>query len=305
MGSVCFCTRYRCDKRPTALLDSSAEGPNPKGITMKLTRIMAGVAIAATAALTLAACTSSGSSAAGTQESTLTKVLEKKTLVVGVFADAPPYGVMKSSGEYEGFDIDAAQALADSLGAKIEFVSTTNANRIPLLETGKVDIVIAALTNLDERAQKVAMSRPYAAEGQVVLVPAGSDIASYDDIAGRTVAATRGSVPATILESRFPEANASLFEAVADSIQALRSSKVDALMESNSVAQGILADSGDEFVIVDAPQLSPSVVSMGLKQGDQLWLNYVDNFILNYNISDAANDSYNEWLGTDVPELIK
>ena len=272
---------------------------------MKLTRILTGLAVAATTALALTACTSSGSAGAGGQESTLTKVLEKKTLVVGVFADAPPYGVMKSSGEYEGFDIDAAQALAASLGAEIEYVSTTNANRIPLLETGKVDIVIAALTNLDERAQKVAMSRPYAAEGQVVLVPAGSDITSYDDLACRSVAATRGSVPATILEKRFPEADASLFEAVADSIQALRSGKVDALMESNSVVQGILADSGDEFVVVDAPQLSPSVVSMGLKQGDQLWLNYVDNFIRNYNISDAANDSYNEWLGTDVPELIK
>lgn len=272
---------------------------------MKLTRILTGMAAAATAALALSACTASGTSAAGTQESILAKVLERKTLVVGVFADAPPYGVMKSSGEYEGFDIDAAQALAASLGAKIEYVSTTNANRIPLLETGKVDVVIAALTNLDERAQKVAMSRPYAAEGQVVLVPAGSDIASYDDLAGRAVAATRGSVPATILERRFPEANASLFEAVADSIQALRSNKVDALMESSSVAQGILAEAGGEFVILDAPQLSPSVVSMGLKQGDQLWLNYVNNFILNYNISDAANDSYNEWLGTDVPELIK
>lgn len=272
---------------------------------MKLKRILAGVAVAATTVLALTACTSSGSGEPAAQESTLTKVLEKKTLVVGVFADAPPYGVMNSSGDYEGFDIDAARALADSLGAEIEFVSTTNANRIPLLETGKVDIVIAALTNLNERAQKVAMSRPYAAEGQVVLVPAGSDIASYDDLAGRTVAATRGSVPATILETRFTEAKASLFEAVADSIQALRSNKVDALMESNSVAQSILADSGGEFVIVDAPQLSPSVVSMGLKQGDQLWLNYVNNFILNYNISDAANDSYNEWLGTDVPELIK
>ncbi|MFG6279089.1 transporter substrate-binding domain-containing protein [Microbacterium sp. 5K110] len=272
---------------------------------MKLNRVIAGVVVAATAVLGLTACTSEQGTGAAVQDSSLNKVLTNKKLVVGVFADAPPYGVMNSSGEYEGFDIDAARALASSLGAEIEFVSTTNANRIPLLETGKVDIVIAALTNLDERAQKVAMSRPYAAEGQVVLVPAASDITSYDDLAGRTVAATRGSVPATILETRFPEAKASLFEAVADSIQALRSGKVDALMESNSVAGGILKDSSGEFVEVNAPQLSPSVVSMGVKLGDQLWLNYVNNFVQNYNISDAANASYNKWLNTDVPELIK
>ncbi|PRI10374.1 transporter substrate-binding domain-containing protein [Leucobacter massiliensis] len=272
---------------------------------MKFTRFLAAGAAALLAAAGLAACTSDGAAPqAAAGQSTLNKVLSEKKLVVGVFADAPPYGVLTSSGEYEGFDIDAANALADSLGAEIEFVSTTNANRIPLLETGKVDVVIAALTNLDERAQVVAMTRPYAAEGQVVLVPQGSDIDSYEDLSGRTVAATRGSVPATILERRFPEANASLFEAVADSVQALRSGKVDALMESNSVAAGILQDS-DDFVIVDAPQLSPSVVSFGVKMGDQLWLNYLDNFLLNYNISDAANDSYNTWLGSDVPDLIK
>lgn len=271
---------------------------------MKYTRWITAGAAAVLAAAALTACTSPTTSATSAGESILTKVLTSKKLVVGVFADAPPYGVLSSSGEYEGFDIDKAQALADSLGAEIEFVSTTNANRIPLLETGKVDVVIAALTNLDERAQVVAMTRPYAAEGQVVLVPKGSDIDSYDDLAGRTVAATRGSVPATILESRFPEAKASLFEAVADSVQALRSAKVNALMESHSVAAGIVADS-DEFTIVDAPELSPSVVSFGVRMGDQLWLNYLNNFLLNYNISDAANDSYNEWLGTDVPDLIK
>lgn len=265
-------------------------------------------AIAAVAAVMFAAgCTSSGQ-ATGTAPggaSTLTNVLERKELVVGVFADAPPYGVMNSSGQYEGFDIDKAEALAKSLGAKAKFVSTTNASRIPMLETGKVDVIIAALTNLDERAQVVALTRPYASEGQLVVVPADSNIRTYDDLVGRNVAATRGSVPATILETRFPQANASLFEAVADSIQALRSGKVDALMESTAVVADIRDSEGDAVRVLEAPALAPSFVSFGAKMGDQLWLNYLNNFIMNYNISDAANESYNRWLGMDVPELIK
>lgn len=264
-------------------------------------------AIAAVAAVALAAgCTSSGQTGgAAAGPSILTEVLESKKVVVGVFADAPPYGVMNSSGQYEGFDIDKAHALADSLGAQVDFVSTTNASRIPMLETGKVDVIIAALTNLDERAQVVAMTRPYASEGQLVVVPAASDINTYDDLAGRNVAATRGSVPASILEMRFPQANASLFEAVADSIQALRSGKVDALMESTAVVADIRDSEGDAVRVLEAPALAPSLVSFGVKMGDQVWLNYLNNFIMNYNISDAANESYNRWLGMDVPELIK
>lgn len=263
-------------------------------------------AVAAALAVAASGCTSSeqaGPASAG--PSILTKVLTSKKISIGVFADAPPYAVLNSSGEYEGFDIDKAKALADSLGAELEFVSTTNASRIPMLETQKVDVVIAALTNLDERAQVVALTRPYASEGQLVVVPADSPIRSYDDLNGRAVAATRGSVPATILETQFPQARASLFEAVADSIQALRSNKVDALMESTAVVADIRRSQGDAVRVLDAPALAPSLVSFGVKMGDQLWLNYLNNFIMNYNISKAANDSYNRWLGVDVPDLIK
>lgn len=265
------------------------------------------VVVALMTVLVVTSCTSSGSGngAVGTGQSVLTKVLQTKKVSIGVFADAPPYGVMNSSGQYEGFDIDKARALADSLGAEVEFISTTNASRIPMLETGKVDVIIAALTNLDERAQVVAMTRPYASEGQLVVVPAGSDIRTYEDLTGRNVAATRGSVPATILAAQFPQANASLFEAVADSIQALRSGKVDALMESTAVVADIRDSEGDAVRLLDAPALAPSLVSFGVKMGDQLWLNYLNNFIMNYNIGQAANESYNKWLGMDVPELIK
>jgi polar amino acid transport system substrate-binding protein len=272
---------------------------------MTMRKIVLAVLIAVMGLL-LSSCTSSGQGgAAGDGRSVLTKVLQTKKISIGVFADAPPYGVMSSSGEYEGFDIDKARALAKSLGAEVEFVGTTNASRIPMLETGKVDVIIAALTNLDERAQVVAMTRPYASEGQLVVVPAGSDIRSYEDLSGKRVAATRGSVPATILQTQFPEANANLFEAVADSIQALRSGKVDALMESTAVVADIRKSEAGAIRVLDAPALAPSLVSFGVKMGDQIWLNYLNNFIMNYNISQAANESYNRWLGVDVPDLIK
>src|SRR5699024_9799671 len=167
--------------------------------------------------LMLAACTSGDAGTNDGGESKLNTVLEKKEIKIGVMADAPPWGVEESSGEYKGFDIDIAEALADSLNAEATFVSTTNESRIPMLETDKVDIVIAALTSLDERAQKVEMTVPYAATGQVVLAPKNSGISDYDDLSERKVAATRGSIPATILETKFPEADAVLFESVADS----------------------------------------------------------------------------------------
>lgn len=271
---------------------------------MKLKRILATL-MAILTAVVLSACNSdNGQGQEQGGQDTLTKVLQSKKLVVGVFADAPPWGVMNSNGEYEGYDIDIAEALAASLGAEIEYVSTTNANRIPLLEAGRVDVVIAGLTATYERAQAVALTRPYAAAGQVLVIPTGSDIESYDDLAGKRVAATRGSIPATLLERDFPDANATLFEAVADAIQALKSGQVDALMESNAVSAGVVSGD-DNFMILEAPQLNPALVSFGVKMGDQGWLNYLNTFIMIHNISDEANVSNNQWLGADTPDLIK
>ncbi|HBH60011.1 MAG TPA: ABC transporter substrate-binding protein, partial [Arthrobacter bacterium] len=192
-------------------------------------------------ALTLGGCSSGGASAGAASatgavaDSHLTQILKTKTIKIAVSADSPGYGVMTSSGEHEGFDIDVANALGASLGAKVEFVTATNESRIPLLQTDKADAVIATFTASDARAQVVDMSAPYAASSTVFMVPAGSPVASYADLDGKSVATSRGSVGEQILKANFPNAKIAGFNTTADSIQALKSGKVDALIENNAI----------------------------------------------------------------------
>ena len=117
-------------------------------------------------ALTLGGCSSGGAASPGAgtgavADSHLTQILKSKTIKIAVSADSPGYGVMNADGTHEGFDIDVANALGTSLGAKIEFVTATNESRIPLLQTDKADAVIATFTASDARAQVVDMSEPY------------------------------------------------------------------------------------------------------------------------------------------------
>lgn len=259
-------------------------------------------------ALVLGGCTSTGSADPGsnssTTESHLTKILKSKTLKIAVLPDAPPWGIINASGEYEGLDVNLAKALAESLGAELEFVNTNDANRIPLLQTDKVDAVMAALTATNVRAQSVEMSTPYAAGGSLVLVPADSSIKSYADLAGKTVAVSRGSSQQTMMEADFPDTTLTPFDTVADAIQALKSHKVDAMPTDGAVAKGLAADDSG-LRILAGPGLAVSVVSVGVKAGDQLWLNYLNTFIKNYNISNAGNASYLKWLGEDIPPIVQ
>lgn len=265
--------------------------------------------LGATAALMFvtAGCTSPsksnpGGSAAG--DSHLTKVLKAKTIRIAVQSEAAPWGVLQSNGQYEGFDIDLANALGTSLGAKVKFVSTTNESRIPLIQADKVDVVIASFTATNERAHQVGFTIPYAAGGTLIAVPSNSSINSYADLAGKSVSASRGSIGESILKKHFPKAKPALFNTFADSVQALKSHKVDALIENNVIVPELVAK--DKSVrVLGGPVLEPSLFSMGIQQGDQVWMNYLDTFIRNYNVSGANDTASKKWLHQPMPSYLK
>lgn len=267
------------------------------------------VALASVLALGAAAgCTSSsGAAKAGSAtsgDSHLDRVLKSKEIKIAVQSEAAPWGVLQSSGKYEGFDIDIANALGKSLGAKVKFVSTTNESRIPLLQADKVDVVIASFTATDERAQSVAFTIPYAAGGTLVAVPANSSIKSYADLAGKSVSASRGSIGETILKAHFPKAKPALFNSFADSVQALKSHKVDALIENNVIVPE-LASKDPSIRVLKGDVLEPSLMSMGIQQGDQKWMNYLDTFIRNYNVSGENEAASQKWLHQPMPSFLK
>lgn len=265
--------------------------------------------VATLALLTVTAgCTSpsksgSGETASGS-DSHLNRVLKSKTIKIAVQSEAEPWGVLQSSGQYEGFDIDIANALGASLGAKVEFVSTTNESRIPLLQSNKVDVVIASFTATNERAQSVAFTIPYAAGGTLIAVPANSPIRNYNDLAGKSVSASRGSIGETILKKEFPKAKPSLFNSFADSVQALKSNKVDALIENNVIVPELVAKDTSVRVL-DGPVLKPSLMSMGVQQGDQVWMDYLNTFIRNYNVSGENEAASEKWLHQPMPDFLK
>jgi polar amino acid transport system substrate-binding protein len=237
-------------------------------------------------------------------QSILTKVLKSKTIKIGIGPDSVPWSVMDASGNYKGFDVDIANALAKTLDAKIVFVNTDALARIPALQTNKVDVVIASLAATPARAQLVEMSIPYAAAGTRLLVMDDSSIKNYKDLNGKSVSAPRGSIAAGILASRFPKANAVLFASTADSLQALKSGKVDAYMDGSTTLNAF-AQNDPKVKVLNAPDLQSTLVSMGVKQNDQIWLNYLNNFIRSYNGSGENDSAYEKWFGIEMQEFLK
>ncbi len=239
----------------------------------------------------------------GATGSRLESVISSGTIRVAVLPDFPPYSVQNASGDFEGYEIDIANELAAALDVDLELVSTDGASRLPLLNSNRVDVNISSWTATNERAKAVGYTIPYFAAGASVLYSVDNPIASYEDLAGLSVSVARGSTNDTIMTQDFPDTEVVRFETIADAIAALRAGQVDAAIEGRAtVVQE--AEGDDSLEAIDAPPLRPSFISMGAPQGDQVWINYLDNFIRNLNSSGTNAELYRKWLNDDLSELI-
>jgi polar amino acid transport system substrate-binding protein len=276
------------------------------GIPKKSTALLA---VAFAVALTLSGCTSGGNESAGSgkaaaADSQLNKVIKSGTLRVAVLPDFPPWSVQKPDGQFEGYEVDIAKELADALGVKLQLVSTDGANRLPLLQSNRVDVNVSAWTATNERAKSAGFTIPYDAHGAGVLYRKSDPIKSYADLKGKTVSVARGSTNDTIMTKDFPDTKVTRFESIADAIAALKAGKVDACVESFiTVNQEAAKDPANLAAVAGAP-LKPALVSMGVLPGDQVWMNYLNTFIRNLISSGEDQRLHQKWLHNDLPAIV-
>ena len=158
------------------------------------------------AALALTACggssastASSVASSAASSEAASTSAaagelttVEAGKLTMATNAAFPPYEMTTDAGEFEGIDIETAQAIADKLGLELQIDDMDFDAALLSVQQGKADIVMAGVTVTDERKAVMDFSDSYATGIQSIIVPEGSDIASPDDLAGKKIGTQRG-----------------------------------------------------------------------------------------------------------------
>ena len=120
-------------------------------------------------------------------------IKQRGTLIVGVKADYKPFGFRDPSGAIIGLEPDLAADLAKRLGVKLELVPVVSANRIEFLQQGKVDLLIATLSDKPERRRVVQGIDPqYYSDFVNVLLPKSSGITDWAQLKGKPVCATSG-----------------------------------------------------------------------------------------------------------------
>ncbi|MCX5201183.1 glutamate ABC transporter substrate-binding protein [Streptomyces sp. NBC_00237] len=183
--------------------------------------------------------------AASVDGPTIEKIKARGKLVAGVDQNSFRWGYRNpASGNLEGFDIDIVKAIAkELLGSedKVIYRAIPTSQRIPMLESGKVDIVVRTMTVNCDRIKKVAFSHAYFQAGQQVLAPKESKITGYDDsLQGKKVCMARGS---TALDAMTEKSHGAIFNTPEllvpnqlDCLVRLQLGQVDAIVTDNALA---------------------------------------------------------------------
>ena len=120
-------------------------------------------------------------------------IKQRGTLIVGVKADYKPFGFRDPSGAIIGLEPDLAADVAKRLGVKLELVPVVSANRIEFLQQGKVDLLIATLSDKPERRRVVqAIDPQYYSDFVNVMLPKSSGITDWAQLKGKPLCATSG-----------------------------------------------------------------------------------------------------------------
>ena len=263
---------------------------------MKTTKRLLLAAAASAALATLAVLPANAQNA-------LDNILKSKEIRIAIPTDFPPYGFVGTDLKPQGLDIDMANYIAGKLGAKVELLPVTTANRIPYLQTKKADLVISTLGKNPEREMVIDFTSAYSPFFIAVFGPKAMAIKVPADIAAKSIAVTRGSVddaeltkvaPASAEVRRFEDNNSTVSAFVAGQTQLIATS---AQVAGTMMAKNPQLAAEYKFVLKDSPNF------IGVGKGENALRVKVNEILADAKKNGDIDKIAMKWLGRPAGDL--
>ena len=231
---------------------------------------------------------------------TLDDVVDRGTLRCGVVLDFPPIGYRDANNEPAGFDVEYCNDLAAALDVEPEILPVTWAERLPVIVTGRADVVFGGTSDSLARARTVGFTIPYAIYYAQGVVNSESGIESFEDIRGKRVAAAVGTVPEQewlkIAAEWGEEGNYQGYQSENEVFLAVAQGKADIGITTNTAVLPIT----NQYETIDAGPRMPwttDFTSVVGKRQDVTWLNYLNLFVTHQVRSGRYQELWGNYVG--------
>lgn len=216
----------------------------------------------------------------------------KKTLKVAMELAYPPFETRDEAGEPAGISVDLMKSFGEYSGYDIQIENTSWDGLIPSLQTGAADIVISSMTITEERKELIDFSDPYANALLAILANADSDITSVDDLnqSGKVVAVKSGSTGHMYAEKNLSEAQLLVLPDESACVTEVAQGRADGFIYDQLTIYRNWQNNPDTTSAIFIPFQDVEQWGIAVQKGNEELLNQLNAFLAEF----QANGGYEE-----------
>lgn len=225
----------------------------------------------------------------GFSQKTLSSILKKGEIRIGMSGNQPPYTMKATNGDLIGYDVDLANALAENMGVKLKLVQMPFSELMGALQEGKIDAIMSGMTITPERNLNALFAGPYSLAGKSILTKSSliSEMATTSESSSKKykIVSLKGSTSETFVKAYMPESQIIPIDNYDAGVQMVIRDKADAMVADMAICIiSILKNEGRDLVTLDNP-LTIEPIGIALPAHDPQFLNLVDNYIASLELS--------------------
>ncbi|MCZ2258329.1 transporter substrate-binding domain-containing protein [Sporosarcina sp. G11-34] len=234
-------------------------------------------------------------------KSVLDRIEKSKVLNVAFEGTYPPFNFLDDKDEFQGFDVDISNEIAERLGAEANFIATKWDGLIGGLKADKFDIIIGQMTVTEERKKSVDFTDPYVITGSVLITrEETTDITKLEDLKGKKVGVGGGTTFEEVANS-VDGADVKLYKAVNDYIQDLQNKRLDVIINDQLLISYNIKENNLPIKIA-SDIVNKDEIGMAVNKGNEDFIGKVNEALNEMKEDGTYNTIYKKWFGTDPLE---
>ena len=206
--------------------------------------------------------------------------------------------------EWEGYNVDMGNHLAETMGVQTEYVDSTWGTIIAALKADKCDIAMVGLFRLAQRAEVILFSNPWGFNTMIVVAREGKNFASMDEVNSEdvTLASISGTAEEEAMKRYFPKAQVRsvVTDKLASVFLELAAGRADAMLIETTTARLFIAEN-PEMKIRDLgfDPVNPQGYAYAMAPGEYHFQQFINVWMERTETSGLKEKIWKKWNGPD------
>ena len=244
---------------------------------------------------------------ANTQD-TWSRIERRKKVVIGLDDSFVPMGFREKNGKLVGYDVDLAKAVFKQYGIKVDFQTIDWSMKETELKNGTIDLLWNGYSMNPSREKKVAFSRPYLDNRQVLVTKKSSHIDGLSGMAGKSLGVQNGSTGAAVLDAKpkllkdkIKNKSAVLYDTFPDAFIDLNANRIQGILMDQVYADYYVDHQKDKnaYQVYESKQLPAEYFGVWMRKGDKTLRKKINQGLGRLQRDGQLRQINEKWFGKD------